>query len=77
MEDLGGLREDDLIQDKITKVEQIFNEQKSKNIFLAIMIAFKDRFFYSAIGIMSHCLIHMCYPMIINKIITFMQDKED
>lgn len=77
MEDLGGLRDDDLIQGKLKKVEEVFNGQKNKNIFIAVMIAFKDRFFYASIGIMSHCLIHMTYPMIINRIITFMQDKDD
>jgi len=41
------------------------------------MIAFKDRFFIASVGIFIHILIHMCYPIIINKIITFMQDKED
>ena len=77
MEDLGGLRDDDLIQGKLAKVEEVFNAQKSKNIFVAVMIAFKDRYFLASIGIMAHCLIHMCYPMIINRIISFMQDKED
>jgi hypothetical protein len=41
------------------------------------MVAFKDRFFWSSVGIMSHVFIHMSYPVIINRIITFMQDKED
>lgn len=72
MEDLGGLRNDDLVQVKLKIVEDIFYAQKNKNIFLAVMIAFKDRFFWATLGIMAHVFIHMSYPVIINKIITFM-----
>lgn len=77
MEDLGGLRSDDLIQERLKTVEEVFYGQKNKNIFIAVMIAFKDRFFWATVGIMAHVFIHMSYPVIINKIITFMQDKDD
>jgi hypothetical protein len=77
IEDLGGLREDDCIQGRLLKVEEVFNSQKEKNIFLAVMIAFKDRFMWASFGVLGDTCIHMTYPMIVNEIVRFMQDKED
>ena len=73
---MGGLRNEDLIQEKIKKVEEIFNAQKSKNIFLAVMIAFKERYIYSMCGVVGFTVLHMTFPMIITKIVSFMEDKE-
>lgn len=77
IEDLGGLREDDCIQGRLQKVEEVFDAQKEKNIFIAVMIAFKDRFMWASVGVLGDCFIHMTYPMIVNEIVRFMQDKED
>ena len=77
MEDLGGLRNEDLLQGKLVEVEEIFAAQKDKNIFIAVVKAFKDRYVFSMFGIGMHLILHMSYPMIIAEIIRFMQDKEE
>ena len=75
---MGGMRDEDLIQEKINKVEEIFNAQPkdNKNIFIAVMTAFKDRYIFSFFGVVSGTLIHMSFPIFITKIIAFMEDKE-
>lgn len=77
LEDLGGLRDEDLIQGKLVEVEEIFQGQKDKNIFLAVVQAFRDRYIFSMFGVGMHCIIHMFYPMIIAEIIRFMQAKDE
>lgn len=66
-----------MIQDKIIQIEKIFEAQKTKNIFLAVMSAFKTRFMWAFVGIFGNMSIHMTYPMMVNKIVKFMQDKEE
>lgn len=77
VEDFGGLRDEDMIQGKIKMVEENFEKQKDKNIFLAVFQAFKWNYYYNFIGCGIHLVIHMFFPMIVGEIIRFMQDKED
>lgn len=71
LEDMGGMRDEDLIQEKIKKVEKIFEAQpmNNKNIFWAIMQAFKEKYIFSFFGVVMHTLIHMTFPICITKII--------
>ena len=73
---MGGMRNEDLIQEKIRKVEEIFEAQPkdNKNIFWALMQAFKDRYIFSFFGVMMTTGLHMTFPICINKIVTFMED---
>ena len=47
----------------------------NKNIFLALMQAFKDRYIFSFVGIVTQTLLHMTFPICITKIVNFMEDK--
>lgn len=68
-----------MIQGKITEVENIFDAQKpgEKNIFIAIMTVFKWNFIWSFVGNGIHVVAHMAFPIIIGKIVTFMDDKDN
>ena len=50
LEDLGGLAEEELVQDKVKEVEAIFAEQKDKNIFVAVVWAFRKNYMFSFLG---------------------------
>lgn len=77
LEDFGGLRDDDRIEDKIRKVEAEFQAQKTKNIFLAVVTAFKGRFIFGFLCCIINMLVHMSFPVIITEIIKYMQDKDN
>lgn len=72
LEDFGGLRQDDKIEEKIDLVEKEFNAQKEKNIFLAVVMVFKWRFVFGFSCCIVNLLTHMSFPVIITEIIKFM-----
>ena len=72
VEDFGGLRDEDMIQGKIKMVEENFEKQ-----FLAVFQVFKWNYYYNFIDCGIHLVIHIFFPMIVEEIIRFMQDKED
>lgn len=41
IEDLGGLNEEEMIERKLEKVEEVYKSQQNKNVMIACLTAFK------------------------------------
>lgn len=77
LEDLGGIEPEYRVEAKLEEVERVFKAQKEKNIFKAVMWAFRWSYAFGAIGVSIEHISLMLYPQIIAEIVKFMQDKEE
>lgn len=77
IEDFGGLKEEELLQTRLQKVEEIYEAQQEKNILLAVMTASKAQYIRSFIIQICQAAFDMLGPLCLSRIIAFLQDKED
>lgn len=69
IEELGGLREEDLIENKLVKVEEIYEAQTKKNILFACLLAFKRDYIQSLCTQILQCSCDLVQPYILKEII--------
>jgi len=69
IEELGGLREEDLIENKLMKVEEIYQGQTKKNILFACLLAFKRDYLQSLFTQILQCSCDLMQPYILKEII--------
>ena len=73
---MGGLKEEDTIEYKLKKVEDIYEAQDNKNVLYACLTAFKRAYAQSVITQMIQCAADMYQPYILKEIVSLLVSTE-
>jgi len=76
VEELGGLREEDLIEHKLQIVEDIYEAQTNKNILFACLTAFKRDYAQSLCTQIMQCSVDLFQPYILKEIVRLLVSKD-